>query len=279
MGITVKGVVRRQEAADLVEELGGEPIMVERLNEEALKLAFKGCDGILHFIGIVNEQHGTFQEVNVRVTQLVLESAFETRVSRFVVPTGLGIDQYGKKPWATNGYFASKRQIEELCKSNPVPYVIFRPSYILGPGDELIPNLVDSILQGRVLVAGEGNAPIQPIYVEDAATAFLCAAIGFGNRDSIYDLVGPETTTLMGLIPRVADIMRAKGFVVPRYEIENIPLENAPEALGLSKEEVDVMLCDVLGDSKPFTRDFQISPTPLDEAVRAAVRSTKRKSA
>jgi len=255
--------------------LGAESIIVERLNREGLAKAFKNCDGVLHFIGIVNEKYDSFQEVNVRGTELVLESAHENRVSRFVTPSGLGTDQYGKKPWATNGYFASKRKIEEMCQSGPVPFIVFRPSYILGPGDELLPNLVNSILEGKVLVAGEGNTPMQPIYVEDAATIFLRAATGSGKENSIYDLVGPETITFMQLITRVARIMVDEDFIFPPYGIENIPPETAPEALGLSREEIDVMFCDVLGDPRPAVRDFKISLTPLDEAIRAAVRAVR----
>jgi len=275
MGITAKGIVRRTEAAEVIENIGAEPIIMKHFDKEAFTQAFKGCDGVLHFIGIVNERYGTFQEVNIMGTRLVLESAYKSRVSRFVVPSGLGADQYGKKAWATNGYFASKRYIEQMCQSNPVSYVIFRPSYILGPGDELLPNLVNDILQGRVLVAGEGNTPMQPIFVEDAATAFLRAATGLGNANSIYDLVGPETISFMQLIPRIANIMRSEGLTVPIYEVQNVPLEKAAEVLGLSQEEIDVMLCDVLGDPERFTRDFGISLTPLDEAIRAAVRAEK----
>jgi nucleoside-diphosphate-sugar epimerase len=276
MGITAKGIVRRPEAAGLVEELGGEAIIIKGFDKEALIQAFKGCDGVLHLIGIVNEQYSTFQEVNVKGTKIVLESAYESQASMFVTPSGLGVDQYGKKPWATNEYFASKRQIEQMCQASPMPHIIFRPSYILGPGDELIPNLVNAILEGTVLVAGEGNTPMQPIFVDDATTVFLRAATGFGKKNTIYDLVGPETTTFMQLIPRVANIMRGERFTIPIYEIMNIPLEDAARVLELSKEEIDVMLCDVLGDPMPVIRDFQIPLTPLERAIHAAVQAVEK---
>jgi uncharacterized protein YbjT (DUF2867 family) len=137
-----------------------------------------------------------------------------------------------------------------------VPYVVFRPSYILGPGDELIEDLMNEILAGKVSVVGEGNIPFQPIYVQDAATIFLSAATGMGTANSIYDLVGPETITYTQLVSKVSGIMVQEGYVVPNYSIENVAVEEAPKILGLSKDEVDVMLCDVLGDSKPLLRDW-----------------------
>ncbi|UCH02468.1 MAG: NAD-dependent epimerase/dehydratase family protein, partial [Candidatus Bathyarchaeota archaeon] len=234
-----------------------------------------GCDGVLHTIGIVNEWYATFRDVNVNGTRIVLESAYKSQVSRFVTPSGLGVDKYGEKSWATNGYFWSKMEIEKMCQSSPVPCVVFRPSYILGPGDELIPNLIDAISQGTVSVVETGNASMQPISVEDAATAFIRAVLGWERRHSLYDLVGSETITFLDLIQRVAKIMEQEGFNVPNYKIHKVLVREAPEILGISKEEIDVLLCDVLGDLTPFTRDFQITLTPLDEAIRAAVQHAK----
>jgi hypothetical protein len=79
----------------------------------------------------------------------------------------------------------------------------------------------------------------------------------------------------MDLISRVAKIMEEEGFNVPNYQTHKVLVEEAPESLGISREEVDVMLCDVLGDFTTFTRDFQIALTPLDEAIRAAVQHVK----
>jgi len=276
-GIHVRGIVRRQEAADLIGKLGAETVVVGNLDREELAEAFKDCYGILHFIGIVSEEYGSLYEINIRGTQTSLESAYRNHVSRFVVPTGLGVDQYGKKAWATNGYFASKRAIEELCRSSEVPYVVFRPSYILGPGDELIENLMHEILAGKVSVVGDGNISFQPIYVQDAATIFLSGAIGMGRVNVIYDLVGPETITFGELVSNVSRIMVQEGYVVPDYRIENIAVEEAPRVLGLSKDEVDIMLCDTLGDSKPLLRDFGIALSPLNVGLRAAVRAAKEK--
>ena len=69
--------------------------------------------------------------------------------------------------------------------------------------------------------------------------------------------------------------MEEEGFNVPNYKIHKVLVREAPEVLGISREEVDVMLCDVLGDGAPFTRDFQITLTPLDEAISAAVQHVK----
>lgn len=275
-GLTVNGVVRRKEAAQIVETQGGTPIIVENFRADDLVDAFAGCQGILHLVGIVNEQYATFQEVNVQGTRTVLDCALRSGAQNFVTPSGLGVDQYGLKSWATNGYFLSKRQIEAMCQSQPIPFVIFRPSYILGPGDELIPFLVHDILQGRVLVAGQGDRPMQPIYVQDAATAFIHTVTGHGTLNQIYDLVGPEVVTFTQLISRVAAMMEQEGYTLPEFSIQHIPLQDASDSMGLAQEEIDVMLSDAIGDPTPILKDLNISLTPLDTAIQAAIRVEAR---
>ena len=275
-GLTVNGVVRRKEAAQIVETQGGTPIIVENFRADDLMDAFAGCQGILHLVGIVNEQYATFQEVNVQGTRTVLDCALRSGAQNFVTPSGLGVDQYGLKSWATNGYFLSKRQIEAMCQSQPIPFVIFRPSYILGPGDELIPFLVRDILQGRVLVAGQGDRPMQPIYVQDVATAFIHTVTGHGTLNQIYDLVGPEVVTFTQLISRVAAMMEQEGYTLPEFSIQHIPLQDASDSMGLAQEEIDVMLSDAIGDPTPILKDLNISLTPLDTAIQAAIRVEAR---
>lgn len=275
-GLTVIGIVRRAEAAQIVEAQGGTPLIVQNFQVDRLVDAFTGCLGVLHLVGIVNERYSSFQEVNVQGTRAVLSSALRSGVQFFVTPSGLGVDQYGHKSWATNGYFLSKRQIEAMCRSQPIPYVIFRPSYILGPGDELIPFLVHDILEGKVLVAGKGDRPMQPIYVQDAATAFIRAVTGQSPSNQIYDLVGPEVITFTQLIDRVAAVMDMEGYDLPEFIIEYVPLQDASDIMEIAQEEIDVMLSDAIGDPSSLCRDFKLALTPLDRAIQAAVRAELR---
>lgn len=276
-GLTVNGIVRSAKAAKIVEAHGGSPIIVQNFQVDGLVNAFTGCLGVLHLVGIVNERYSSFQEVNVQGTRAVLNSALRSGIQFFVTPSGLGVDQYGYKSWATNGYFLSKRQIEAMCRSQPIPFAVFRPSYIFGPGDELIPFLVHDILEGKVLVAGQGDRPMQPIYVQDAATVFIRAVTGQGAQNHIYDLVGPEVITFTQLINRVAAMMKTEGYDLPEFVIEYIPIQDASDVMEIAQEEIDVMLSDAIGDPSPLCKDFKLVLTPLDTAIQAAVRAELRR--
>lgn len=269
---TVNAIVRRTDTAQLVESIGAKPHIIPDLTPKALGPIIRESNAILHFIGITEGDPADFDRINFGLAKIVLETAIQHDIGRIITPSGLGVDHYGKKPWATNPYFESKMKIEQLFQAQDHPFVIFRPSYILGPGDELLPYMMQDLLNGTIKIAGDGTKPMQPIFVKDASEIFLNAAAGKGLTNEIYDLVGPEIITMNQLIDRVVAVMRQQGLRVPAYRVVHVPLDQASEILGLSQEDVDVTQCDILGDNNPIQRDFEIKLTPLDTAIEAVVR-------
>jgi 7-cyano-7-deazaguanine synthase len=247
-GWEIIGIVRREDAAKEVEKLGAKAVIIKNFNVDSLKSVLSGCKAVLHFRGVVCGPQELFEKVNIDGMQSLIETASITNVSRIIFPSGLGVDRFGKEEWANDAYFYSKNVAEQLLKDGKIPYVIFRPSYILGPQDELIPELVEQIGKGIVYIAGNGKIPMQPIFVKDAVEAFLAAADGIGDDNQIYDLVGPKIMTMREIIQNVKDSMVELGFNIPQPRINEIRFEDAPEQLGICKEMVDVMRCDITSD-------------------------------
>jgi NADH dehydrogenase len=273
MGYNVKGIVRHQKGALIVQEAGGNPILIDELSVSRCKTAFQDCFALIHFVGITDGSLDDFKRINLGSLKIVLEAAQQVGLFRIIVPSGLGVDQVGKKQWANNAYFQSKQQMELFLEKNPIPYVIFRPSYIIGPGDELLPSLIQQIQQGSVTVIGEGNTPLQPIFIEDAAHAFLTAATGFGPKNQIYDLVGPEIISMNDLITRTIQILSKFTGTLFEPQIHHIPLQNAPQLLHISQEDVDVSQCDIVGDNSLLQKQLNITLTPIDHAISSVIKS------
>ncbi len=270
-GWQVIGLVRREEAAKELNMLGAETVIIKNFTLESLKKALVGCNAVIHFRGVVCGARDTFDEINVKGAHALVEAASELKIRRIIFPSGLGVDKYGIEDWADNDYFRSKKEAEQIIKQGKVPYVIFRPSYILGPDDELIPEIVKQIGGQTVSVAGSGKIPMQPIFVNDAVEAFLGAAEGLGQDNMIYDLVGPEIINMIVLIERVFKHMDEMGFHVPPPRIQHVSYEDAPKALGLCKEMVDVMKCDIISDGTITAKSLNFKLNSLDEAIRAAI--------
>lgn len=270
-GISVNAIIRRSEVIESVKMDGVEAFLVKNFELDALEAAFKGCEAVIHFANIVCGSKALFEEVNINGLRKIITAAENAEVSRIVYPSGLGVDKFGEKDWANNNYFYSKNKAEELLIKSNVAYIIFRPSYILGPNDELIPDLIEQIYDGKVYIAGDGEVPMQPIYVEDAVTAFLNASLGKGENNRIYDLVGLQTLNMKRIIEIVSLSIKAIGLNIPPPLYEYISYESAPAKLEICKEMVDVMKCDIISDGKIAAEALGYKLSPIEDAIKKAV--------
>ena len=267
----VNAVIRREEVINDINELGATPFIVKDFEIESLKKAFIGCKAVIHFANVVCGSKEVFQTINVNGMRNIIKASLETDIKRIIYPSGLGVDKYGKYEWATNEYFKSKKIAEQLLIDGKVPYIIFRPSYILGPKDELIPEIINQIINGVILIAGKGDIPMQPIYINDAIRAFLAAAEGIGDNNKIYELVGPKITNMIELTDFIYQKLIKHGFNIPPPKKEFIPYEAAPLKLNICKEMVDVMKCDLTVDYTKTPQALGFDLSSLDEAIEAAV--------
>ena len=194
------GVVRRKDVFPDILKYGVIPELVDSFSISSLKPILSNAKTIINFLGIVTGTPEEFQKINVDNFEILVRSAEESGVDKIIMISGLGVSEYGIKPWATNNYFKYNLSMEMILNGSSLSYVIFRPSYILGPGDELIPGLIQALQNGHVDVIGPGTFPMQPIFVKDAVNAFSNAASCVGSDNSTFDLVGPEIITMHNFV-------------------------------------------------------------------------------
>lgn len=270
-GWDVIGIVRREEVIKQVKNLGAKPFLVKNFDINSLEEAFKGCKAVIHFANVVCGSKELFKRVNIEGAHAIVEAAKKANISRMIYPSGLGVDKYGKEPWANNEYFRSKSISEQIIRGGEVPYVFFRPSYILGPNDELIPEIIEQIIDGVVLIAGDGKVPMQPIFVEDAVKAFLAAANGIGKNNQIYELVGPKIINMLKLVSLVYENLVELGYNVPQPRIKNIPYDKAAEELDLCQEMIDVMQSNITSDGNITAKALGFNLSDIRKAIKAAI--------
>jgi len=276
--------VRSEKGATAVAALGVQARVVPRLEAEPLAAALGGARAVVHLAMIGSERAGqTYEAVNVQGTRAVADGARRAGVPRMVLFSGLGVAHYGMTRRCTNPYFLSKLAAEvELFRSGREA-VVFRPSYIVGPGDGLVTKLLKQMASGEVVRVGDGRYRMQPIAVADAAAAALAATDtpppGSGPPPVVFDLVGPEPVSFQSFLERTAMAARAQGRKAD-FRIREIGIEDADRAAvaggfrGMGPDELDILLCDEVSDPAPLTRLLGRSLTPLDDAIAAAVRGT-----
>ena len=277
-GWTATGVVRSEAASQIVSAAGGRPVVLADADVEALARAFDGARAVVHLAQIGAERGGqTYEQVNVVLTERVLEACRRAGVPRVVFFSGLGVARYGMKPRCTNPYFLSKLTVEALLFRSDREGVVFRPSYVVGPGDAFVPAVLEAMAAGEVERPGDGSYRMQPIAVADAAALVVAAAARpKGAFPTVFDLVGPEPVSYTQLLHRLAEAARAGGRTLD-YRDHEITLAEADRQAraggyqGMLPDELDCLLCDEVADPSPLVALLGRPLTPLDVALSAAV--------
>ena len=235
----------------------------------------------MHLAQIGAERRGaTYDAVNVGGTERLIEAARTAGVERVVYLSGLGVARYGLAPRCTNPYFLSKLAAEVALFRSGRDTVVFRPSYIVGPGDAFVPMLLKAMATGEVQRPGDGSYRLQPVAVKDAAALIVAAIERPGPAGPrVFDLVGPEALAYARFIDRLAAVARAHGRPAD-YRVREVPIEEADRQArgkggyqGMHEDALDCLLCDEVSDPAPLEALGGRVLTPLDESLAAAVRA------
>jgi nucleoside-diphosphate-sugar epimerase len=154
---------------------------------ESLKRLVAGVDAVLHCAGAVRgKDRADFERVNVDgVTRLVSAARAQHPEPQFVLISSLA----AREPQLSH-YAISKRRGEETLVANAgsMPWVIFRPPVIYGPGDrELLP-LFQWMCRGMAPVIGAADKRVSLLYVDDMVEAVVCYLNGKTGSGCVYEL-------------------------------------------------------------------------------------------
>ncbi len=174
---------------------------------DSLRGKMDGCEAVIHLVAIISEEgKSTFDSVIRQGAVNVIKEAQQAGVSRFVQMSALGTRNDPRF-----GYFEAKWQAEQAVKQSGIPWTIFRPSVIFGPGDEFINTLAKLVKLAPVIpVVGSGQSKFQPVSVNEVATAFVRALDDPRTEGHIYDLGGGATYTYEEMLDVIAAHIGAK---------------------------------------------------------------------
>jgi uncharacterized protein YbjT (DUF2867 family) len=243
------------------------------LEGDALDRACRGCDAIIHLVGIIAETPAqTFERVHVAGTARVLDAARRAGVRRLLHMSALGT-----RPNAVSRYHQTKWQAEELVRGSALDWTIFRPSLVYGRGDGFVSlHLRLARLAPVLALMGGGRTVFQPVAVEDVAQAFVAALAVRASLGKVYLLGGPDRVTYRQL---AADILSAAGlrrFLLPMPIWAAWPGAWASEILfrtvlrgaaPFSRDQLRMLLEDNIGDITPARAELGFQPRPWREGL------------
>jgi nucleoside-diphosphate-sugar epimerase len=167
-------------------------VLADICNSDAVALAAKGCDAIIHGaarVGVVGSQK-EFYDTNVHGTENILRAAEQQSISRLVFVSTPSVAHTGDslvgapasqaEIGRSRSYYAESKAIAERtvlnARNSQLAVVAIRPHLVWGPGDtQLVGRIVERAKSGRLAVVGTGNALVDSTYIDNAISAHIAA--------------------------------------------------------------------------------------------------------
>ena len=148
-GYEVRALSRRAESDNVIAARGGIPVRADLADVASLKTVLAGCEAVFHAAASTSmwRAHAVVQTAtNVQGTGNLLRAAESLGVQAFVHTSSVSayshlehrtldesISQRGAESWIN--YERTKYLSEQAVRRSGLPWIVFNPSHILGPGE------------------------------------------------------------------------------------------------------------------------------------------------
>ncbi|MGH6678826.1 MAG: complex I NDUFA9 subunit family protein [Bradyrhizobium sp.] len=243
-------------------------IVADVRDEAAVAAAIAGADAVVNAVSAYVEKAAvTYEAVHVQGAKHVAEACERQGISRLVHISGIGADPASPSP-----YIRARGRGELAVRQASPRATILRPSVLFARDDAFLNTLARIARSSPIIpLIGGGQTRLQPVHADDVAKAVCVALHNPTAQGTIYELGGPESTTLRAIFEMVlAHFGRRRLFVRIPFELAH-PLARLLE--GLPRAPLTVAQVDLLrGDSIPAAgmpglRDLGIAGQTLQDTI------------
>lgn len=166
-------------------------------NPRSVQGVVQGADAVVYLVGTFGANQRALQADGAGMAAAAARAA---GASAFAYVSAIGADSA-----ADSGYASTKGLGEQQVLAAFPKATVLRPSVLFGEEDQFI-NLFAGLIQSLPVVPVFGStAPLQPLWVDDAATAIANALEDPASHGGkIYEIAGPEVITMGALHERIA---------------------------------------------------------------------------
>lgn len=271
-GLQAKCLIRTSAHAGRCTSLGFTTAPGDITDRDSLRGALDGVDIVVHLVGLIEERGSqTFQKVHSEGTSNLVEEASIAGVKHFVYVSAIGADKDSPFP-----YHRTKAQAEDAVKSSGIPYTIFRPSLVIGPGGGFVGKMLDLInFPGPFMpVPGTGETRFQPVYVEDLARCIISALGNPDARGKTFEVGGPEYLSYNDMLRILGDVVgkRKVLFHIPMGLM--MPVVKVIEKSGMSpvtSDQLGMLSRDNICDADGIKKQFGFEPVTFRKALELSI--------
>jgi NADH dehydrogenase len=170
--------------------------------------SLRGIDALVNTYWVRFDHRLFTHNEAVANTKILFQAAKDAGVRRIVHVSITNPDVHSDLP-----YFSGKAKLESALTSLGVSYCILRPTVLFGKEDVLVNNIAWSLRHLPLFgLFGDGKYKLQPIYVDDLASAAVEKVTG--ERNETINAIGPETFTYYELVETVKRTLGLKRLIV-----------------------------------------------------------------
>jgi len=274
-GMSVRLLARSPGSASKLASLNKcvETISGDIFSRAALDEGIRGCDAVIHLVGILKEIGvQTYERVHFEGACNVIDAAVRAGAGHFIL-----MSAENTRADAPSRYHKTKFQAEERLKESGLRYTIIRPSVMFGPDDRNFNELAGVIRAAPVLpVIGDGRYIWQPVWVEDVAELFAATLMNERAFGKTYEMRGPERFTfdeILDTLMRVMNIRRPKahlpaGLMRPLVSLMGL----APSIAPITPELMKMLVDKTESPPENVSVDFPLKLKRLEDGIREYLR-------
>ncbi len=239
-----------------------------------LQRLLAGRDAVINLVGILHDSGprasgasygAAFAAAHASLPRALAGACAAQGVRRLVHVSALGAD-----PAGPSGYLRSKGDGERAVKAAPLDSTILRPSVVFGIDDHFLNLFAHLAVLLPVLCIGGAGARLQPVWVQDLASAIVHALDDRRTVGRTYEVCGPAIYTLRELVAyaaRAAGHPRpVLGLPAPLAALMAFFFELLPGPTLLSRDNLRSLSVDSIASGQPYSPapELGFRPSPLE---------------
>jgi NADH dehydrogenase len=238
-----------------------------------LEQAIRGAETVVGCVQfpnspIENPSRGdTFEEVDAKGTENLVQAAKTVGVRRYVYLSGVGA-----APDAEFHPFRAKWRAETAVRESGITYTILRPSWVYGPEDKALNRFLgmSRFLPFVPLLGNADKQRLQPVFIDDVGRAVAEALVHPTADNQVFDLGGPEILTMKEIVRTALEVVGRRRLLIsapkPVMKLAASVLRFAP-GRPLTPGAVEFITMDALADPTRAEHVLGIKMTPLRQGL------------
>jgi uncharacterized protein YbjT (DUF2867 family) len=182
-------------------------------DRRGVRAALVGIDTVIHLAGIEGQGGSDLKSSSdVAGTETIVEAAAEAGIKRLIFLSHIGADRGSAYPT-----MQIKATAEEHVRNNRIPFTILRTAILYGRQDNFTTSL--AMLLGIAPLffpmPSDGSTLLQPLWVEDLATAITWALDEPSTIDKTIEIGGPEYISFKQILHMIMKASSAPRILLP----------------------------------------------------------------